>query len=109
MTVLAGWQRLEAICIDKVPLRDVGLSELPNQNLYPAEDGCIFEGNTNLTESSRVSSAKALECLNDRQSRDIDPIIGKPGKNSLDRVSSQASEFPVINAERESASEHSKA
>jgi hypothetical protein len=39
----------------------------------------------------------------------IDPIMGKLRKNSLDRVQAQASEFPVINAERESASEHSKA
>jgi hypothetical protein len=50
-----------------------------------------------------------LKSLKDRQTCGIDPIIGKPRKNSLDRVSSQASEFPVINAERESASEYLKA
>jgi hypothetical protein len=36
-------------------------------------------------------------------SRDIDPIIEKTRKNSLDRELAQASEFPVINAEGKSA------
>jgi hypothetical protein len=49
---------------------------------------------------SKSSSAKGPKSLKDRQTCDIDPIIEKPRKNSLDRVSSQASEFPVINAER---------
>jgi hypothetical protein len=62
-----------------------------------------------LRETAQISVRKGLRSLKDRQTRGIDPIIEKPRKNSLDRVSPQASEFPVINAEPKSASEYSKA
>jgi hypothetical protein len=74
-----------------------------------SEDNGIFGGMRIFTGWCKEASAKGPKSLKVRQTCGIDPIIEKPRKNSLDRVSPQASEFPVINAERESASEYSKA
>jgi hypothetical protein len=62
-----------------------------------------------LRGSIESTHRKGPNSRKDMQTCGIDPIIEKLRKNSLDRVSPQASEFPVINAERESASEYSKA
>jgi hypothetical protein len=62
-------------------------------------------------DTTKGKLCKTVKNLKNRQFCGIDPIVGIVGtfgKNSLDRLSPQETEFPVVNLDRKSAFKHSK-